>query len=65
MKKFTVLYQNPELPLAAPPLHFHCDAEDGDHAEEQCENAYPQSTIAWVAQTDDLQEALNEYYAQR
>lgn len=63
MNKFTILYKEPGLNPELPPLHFHCDAEDADHAEEQCENAYPECEVVWVVETDDLQEALNDYYA--
>lgn len=27
---------------------FNCMAEDGDHAEEQCLDAYPNCSIVWV-----------------
>lgn len=27
---------------------FNCWAEDSDHAQEQCENAYPDVDVIWV-----------------
>ena len=27
---------------------FNCSADDADHAEEQCVNAYPACTVLWV-----------------
>lgn len=32
---------------------FHCDAEDHDHAEEQCENAYPGCIIIMTTRLSD------------
>ena len=27
---------------------FNCWAEDSDHAQEQCENTYPDAKVIWV-----------------
>lgn len=27
---------------------FNCTADDADHAEEQCLNAYPKASVLWV-----------------
>jgi hypothetical protein len=48
-------------PLDAP-FGFICDAENTDHAEEQCTNAYPDCDVVWVVQGDDYADALNVYW---
>lgn len=63
MKNFVVLYRvKGHAPLDAP-YQFHCQADDGDHAEEQCENAYPGCDVVWVFEGDDCDAALNEYWS--
>jgi hypothetical protein len=62
MQIFTVLYRDTDAYPAEPPLAFCCSADDGDHAEEQCENAYPDCEVLWVVQTDDPQAAFDDYY---
>jgi len=47
---------------ADPPFAFQCIAEDTEHAEEQCLNAYYGADIVWVVQTEDVQEAYNDYW---
>ena len=42
---FTVIYTEPEDPTWQ---WFNCMAEDVDHAEEQCLDAYPNCGIVWV-----------------
>lgn len=44
------------------PLVFSCVADDPNHAEEQCENAYPGCKPVWVAETDDVNVAFQEYW---
>ena len=63
MKKYIVLYRIEKvmLPLDAP-FGFPCDADNGDHAEEQCINAYPDCNVVWVVETDSYTEALEQYY---
>lgn len=62
MRKMTVVYRdNDSLPFSSP-LFFVCDADDTEHAEEQCENAYPQCEILWIAEGDDVIKALQQYY---
>jgi hypothetical protein len=29
-------------------LFFECSADDAEHAEEQCTNAYPDCAVLWV-----------------
>ena len=63
MKKYIVLYRIEKVmsPLDAP-FGFSCDADNGDHAEEQCVNAYPDCDVVWVVETDSYAEALEQYY---
>lgn len=42
---FTVTYTEPD---GIPWQWFNCMAEDVDHAEEQCLDAYPNCNIVWV-----------------
>ena len=45
MNPFTVIYEE----LAVPGWQFfQCHADDADHAEEQCVDAYPTATVLWV-----------------
>lgn len=62
MQPFTVLYRTEELLPADPPLAFLCQADDTEHAEEQCENAYPGCDVVWTVITDDVQEAYADYW---
>lgn len=67
---YGVLYyeKDNQLPADAP-LIFLCEAEDTEHAEEQCTNTYPGCTIMWVTQTDSnreleqIEQTYEEYYA--
>ena len=45
MKSFVVIYTNPE---SVDWLFFRCKADNGDHAEEQCLNAYPECGVVGV-----------------
>ena len=68
MKNYVVLYRHEEVmyPLDAP-FGFQCWADDTDHAEEQCLNAYPDADIVWVWQGEHgvgMEPALNDYYNQ-
>jgi len=40
---------------------FKCKAESYEHAEEQCENAYPESDILWLLDTGDESEAIDNW----
>ena len=44
------------------PFGFICHADDADHAEEQCVNAYPDCGVVWIAEGDDYRAALDNYY---
>lgn len=62
MKTYTVLYFDPDMSVLDAPLGFTCMANNVDHAEEQCENAYPQAEIVWVSTENSLEKALDEYW---
>ena len=71
MKKYTVLYctdsnvirniRNTRV-FRRDEDSFLCDADNSDHAYDQCTNAYPDCRILWVAETDSYDKALEEYY---
>ncbi len=56
-----VLYRDKKAPCFTPPEAFACRAEDGDHAEEQCSNAYPDCEILWTW-LGDSEDAYADYY---
>ena len=67
MNSYMVLYRDSAVMCDSdPPFGFHCMAEDSDHAEEQCVDAYPDCDVVWVVESlgtaDDYQYALNDYY---
>jgi hypothetical protein len=64
MQEYIVLYrcENSMAPVD-PPLAFHCIAEDTEHAEEQCLNAYYGADIVWVVENPaDVQAAYDDYW---
>lgn len=63
LKTWTVLYRAQDsLPLD-PPEAFVCQAEDMEHAEEQCMDAYDlhEDDIVWVYD-DEPQRAYEDYW---
>lgn len=63
MKKYIVLYRIEKVMTELDsPFGFLCDADNTDHAEDQCINAYPDCDIMWIAETDSYSEALEQYY---
>lgn len=63
MKPFIVLYRIESLMAPADaPFGFKCHAEDGDHAEEQCVDAYPDCDVLWVYEGTDLDAAYVDYW---
>jgi hypothetical protein len=56
-----VLYRDSQTPPITPPEAFACRAEDGDHAEEQCLNAYPGCDVLWTA-LGTADDAYAEYF---
>lgn len=61
-RNYVVLYRTDEILPADPPLAFQCMAEDTEHAEEQCENAYPGCDVVWTVITDNAQSAYYDYW---
>jgi len=61
MTPHVVLYREKDDDVS-PPQGFHCEADNGDHAEEQCENAHPGCDVLWIVETDDYHKALTEYW---
>ena len=66
MKNYVVLYRIDSImtPIDEP-FGFQCYADDVDHAEEQCANAYPDCDVVWVwlgAENVGMQPALDDYY---
>lgn len=62
MNPFVVLYREPHMALLDVPFAFTCSADDSDHAEEQCMDAYPDCEILWVVDTDDPHKAYDDYW---
>lgn len=62
MNTYTVLYRDDSLEPADAPYAFVCQADDSDHAEEQCLNAYPDCEVVWVVQTGDVDAAYANYW---
>lgn len=66
MDNYIVLYREAEdAHPANPPLLFHCQADDGDHAEEQCLAANPGCTVAWTYRGNDWHGAFDDYYEEQ
>jgi len=60
MKNYIVLYR-------IETFAFQAWAEDTEHAEEQCLNAYPNSGAVWIYQCEHgtgTAAALNDYYTE-
>jgi hypothetical protein len=64
MNHYIVLYRIESImcPEDAP-FGFKCYADDGDHAEEQCLNAYPDADVVWVSDRLAMQDALADYWS--
>ena len=60
LKPFIVLYWDDAECIIPSAMRFH--AEDASHAEEQMLDAEPNATIAWIAETDDPDEAYERYW---
>ena len=60
---FCVLYRDENLLPADPPFVFQCQAENSNHAQEQCLNAKPGCYIVWaVEDCEDIEQAYDDYY---
>jgi len=62
LKDFVVLYRDGSLRVVDSPYAFTCQAEDGDHAEEQCLNAYPEADVVWVVAGVGVDDAYVDYF---
>lgn len=67
MNNYVVLYRIESImsPMDDP-FGFQCYADDFDHAEEQCLNAYPDANVVWVWQGEfgvGMEPALKSYYS--
>lgn len=62
MSHYIVLYRAEGQLAFDPPLLFRCEAEDADHAEEQCQDAEPEAEVLWIVQTHDPEVAIADYY---
>lgn len=62
MSRYIVLYRAEGQRAFDPPLLFRCEADDADHAEEQCQDAEPSAVVVWVVQTHDPEVAIADYY---
>lgn len=61
MQHWIVIYRD----VDAGPLdfdYFPCQADDMEHADEQCEDAYPGCSIIWAEQTDSPQAAIDSWF---
>jgi hypothetical protein len=57
---WVVLYV--DLDYTILPQAFRCQAEDLEHAEEQCNDAYPSANIVWVENTSDADATFSSYW---
>lgn len=62
MQPYVVLYRDQALLPFDMPFAFMCQADDTDHAEEQCLDANPDAEIVWIVQTDNVDVALADYW---
>jgi hypothetical protein len=64
MQTYIVLFRSESFSskVVEDPFGFCCEAEDTDHAEEQCVNAYPDANIVWIWEGGTLQGALDDFY---
>jgi len=57
---WVVLYV--DLDYTILPQAFRCQAETVEHAEEQCNDAYPSASIVWVENTSDANATFSSYW---
>lgn len=63
MNSYIVLYRIESIMAPADaPFGFACQADDSDHAEEQCLNAYPDCDVVWVFKGDHADSAYADYW---
>lgn len=58
LRRFTVIHEEPGV---MPFEYFQCWADDSDHAEEQCVNAYPGNKVLWVNEGDNVSMIENTF----
>lgn len=64
MNAYIVLYRIESVMLPVDdPFGFRCHADDSDHAEEQCLDAYPDCDVVWVSEGGDYLSALDNYFS--
>ena len=63
MNDYLVLYRDESVmsPVDAP-FGFACQADDAEHAEEQCLNAYNDVDIVWIHPGRNMDRALSDYW---
>jgi hypothetical protein len=59
MQGFTVVYLET---FGGEPLAFVCQAEDEDHAEEQCADSQQGIDVVWVSEGCDAQQAIDNWW---
>lgn len=64
LQDYVVLYRDDTLLPADAPLAFKCSADDTEHAEEQCTDAYPGCDIVWVVDTGNIDIAYQDYWVE-
>jgi hypothetical protein len=61
---YIVLYRTKNGAPLDPPFGFGCNADGGDHAEDQCLDVFPDADVVWVVKTTSYQAALDSYYTE-
>jgi hypothetical protein len=63
MKEYIVLYRIEKIMAPTDgPFGFACHADDEDHADEQCINAYPDADVVWVYEGSVMAKAWADYF---
>jgi hypothetical protein len=57
-----VLYRDSTLKSNDTPYIFRCEADDENHAKEQCLNAEPECNIVFVKKTKHATSAYDSFY---
>lgn len=61
LNEFVVIYDAGGNASCMVPEAFCCFAEDSDHADEQCQDAYPDCTVLEVYEGYSGEDALDDY----
>lgn len=62
LEHYVVLYYGATAQPPGPPFAFCCQATDGDHAEEQCDNANHGCDVVWVVAAAKTADAYADYW---